>query len=104
MAIGPDAVAQAIVTILETDPGERVMRPDFGCGLRRFLMEPNSVATRARIQREVLHALELWEPRITVHGVDVVPGDDPATVLIGIAYTHVRDRRPGSVVLPFSLR
>ena len=50
---GPEKVQQSILVILLTEPGERVMRPDFGCGLRRFLMEPNTVAVRASIQREV---------------------------------------------------
>lgn len=104
IAIGPDAVAQSIIAILDTEPGERVMRPDFGCGLRAFLMEPNSVATRARIQREVASALRIWEPRIVLEAVEVVPGQDPAQILIGIAYVHVRDRRPGSVVYELALR
>jgi phage baseplate assembly protein W len=101
---GYDAVTQAIITILDTDPGERIMRPDFGCGLRRFQMEPNTVSTRARIQTEVAQALALWEPRIVVRAIDVVPGDDPSSVLIGIRYNHVRDQRDGTVVVPFSLR
>ena len=104
IAVGPDAVAQSIIAILDTEPGERVMRPDFGCGLRAFLMEPNSVATRARIQREVANALAVWEPRIVIESVEVVPGNDPAQILIGIAYVHVRDRRPGSVVYELALR
>lgn len=103
LVAGPDAVAQAIVTILDTEPGERVMRPTFGCGLRRYLMEPNTVATRARIQREVDLALAAWEPRIRVEAIDVVPGDDPAEILIAVHYVHVRDLRPGTLVYPFSL-
>jgi phage baseplate assembly protein W len=101
---GPDAVAQAIVTLLDTEPGERLMRPTFGCGLRRYLMEPNTVATRARIQRDVELAISTWETRVRVEAVDVVPDDDPAAVLIGISYVHVRDLRPGTLVYPFSLR
>ena len=42
-----------IYLILETEPGERVMRPGFGCGLRRYLMKPNTSATRALIERDV---------------------------------------------------
>jgi hypothetical protein len=41
---GPDKVRQAIWLILETEPGERLMRPAFGCGLRRYLMKPNTSA------------------------------------------------------------
>ena len=79
------------------------MRPTFGCGLRRFLMQPNTVATRALIQHDVELALATWEPRIQVSAVDVSPGDDPALVYIQVAYLHVRDGRPGNLVYPFYL-
>jgi phage baseplate assembly protein W len=55
---GAEKVRESIELILRTEPGERVMRPRFGCGLRQFLMEPNSVATRARLERTVAAALE----------------------------------------------
>ena len=54
---GMDRVRQAIEVILSTEPGERIMMPTFGCGLRRFLMQPNTVATRTAIQQEVTEAL-----------------------------------------------
>jgi phage baseplate assembly protein W len=101
---GPDAVRQSLVTILDTEPGERVMRPGFGCPLRRYLMEPNSAAIRSRMARDVRDALVTWEPRVKVEGVDVVPTDDPAAVLITVHYVHVRDLVPGTLVHPFSLR
>jgi uncharacterized protein len=100
---GPEKVRQSIEIILDTEPGERIMRPTFGCGLRRFLMQPNSVATRALIQHDVELALANWEPRIQLTGVSVDPGDDPALVYIEIAYVHVRDGRPGNLVYPFYL-
>jgi phage baseplate assembly protein W len=100
---GPEKTRQSIQIILDTEPGERLMRPTFGCGLRRYLMQPNTAATRALIQREVSIALQNWEPRIELKTVQVTPGDDPALVLIGIFYTHKRDRRPGNLVYPFYL-
>lgn len=102
-AEGSDKVRQSIVLILETEPGERIMRPDFGCGLRRYLMKPNSTATRALIQREVELALTSWEPRIRLQSVRVDPAADPSRVDIGIDYVHARDRSPGSLVYPFYL-
>lgn len=100
---GADKVAQSIWIILDTDPGERIMRPAFGCGLRRFLMQPNTSATRALIGREVQLALASFEPRIALTALRVDPGDDPALVLIGIAYVTVRDNLPGNLVYPFYL-
>ncbi len=51
-------------------PGERIMRPAFGCGLRRYLMEPNTVATRTAIQQDVRARAAAWEPRIQLTGVE----------------------------------
>ena len=103
LAEGAEKVRQSILIILETEPGERVMRPDFGCGLRRYLMQPNSSATRTLIERDVGRALELWEPRIRLDAVTVSPGEDPALVLIDIAYSHLRDGRRDNLVYPFHL-
>jgi phage baseplate assembly protein W len=102
-AAGPDKVAQSIWIILDTEPGERIMRPSFGCGLRRYLMAPNTSATRTLIKHDVELALANFEPRITVTDLQVSSGDDPAMVLIRIAYVHVRDNRPGNLVYPFYL-
>lgn len=100
---GPEKVRQAIRIILDTEPGERIMRPTFGCGLRRYLMKPNSTATRALIQHDVERALATWEPRIQVRVVQVEPRADPASILIQIWYAHVRDGREDNLVYPFSL-
>ncbi len=102
-ADGPEKVRQAIAIVLETEPGERLMRPGFGCGLRRFLMKPNTTATRTLIQKEVGRALADWEPRIRVESVTVTPGGDPSLVLVDIAYAHLLDGRRDSLVYPFYL-
>lgn len=100
---GPPLVRQSILLILETEPGERVMRPDFGCGLRRFVMEPNTPSTRAAIEREIKGSLAAWEPRIKLTDVTVSTTDDPASVLVSVRYSHVRDQTPALVQIPFSL-
>lgn len=102
-AAGSDKVAQSIWIILDTNPGERVMRPAFGCGIRRYLMAPNTSATRALIKSDVELALANFEPRIKATDIQATPGDDPALVVIRIAYVHVRDNRPGNLVYPFYL-
>ena len=95
---GAEKVRQEIWLILDTEPGERVMRPGFGCGLRRYLAKPNSAATRDLLRDDVAQALATWEPRIDLVAVRVDEGDDPALVLITVQYTHVRDGRPGNLV------
>ncbi len=66
-----DRIRQSIEQILDTEPGERIMLPEFGCGLRRYLMEPNTLTTRSAIQRDIEQALIRWEPRIQLTGVSV---------------------------------
>ena len=100
---GPEKVRQAIFTLLDTDPGERVMRPDFGCGLRRFLMHPDNPATRAAIEREITQALGRWEPRVRLLDIAVLGTDDPSLVQIEIHYAHVLDARQDVLVYPFYL-
>ncbi|MQY12623.1 hypothetical protein SRB5_27590 [Streptomyces sp. RB5] len=103
--VGGDAlVRQSIEAILDTEPGERVMLPTFGCGLRRYLMRPNTPATRTSMRQEISDSLARWEPRIQVIEVSVTPGDDPALVWISIRYVRTADRREDDLVYPFYLR
>ncbi|MFJ9643403.1 GPW/gp25 family protein [Streptomyces sp. HUAS TT3] len=101
---GSAAIRQSVETILDTEPGERVMRPTFGCGLRRHLMAPNTPATRAAIAAEIGEALAAWEPRVQVTEVSVTPGEEPTLVWIDIAYVRLLDLRPDNLVYPFYLR
>ena len=100
---GQDLVRQSIETILQTEPGERVMQPSFGCGLGRYLMAPNTAATRAAIQQDVTGALNRWEPRIQVVEVSVTTGDTETLLWIDIAYVRLLDLRADNLVYPFYL-
>ncbi len=101
---GTDLIRQSIGIILDTEPGERIMLPGFGCGLRRYLMEPNSLSTRTAMAEDITAALRQWEPRIRLVNVAVTPGDDPSLVWIDIAYERLADRRPDNLVFPFYLK
>jgi phage baseplate assembly protein W len=101
---GETEIEQAILIILRTAPGQRVMRPEFGCDLHELVFMPNNSDTAARIKRAVRQALGRWEPRIRVHSVEATPdASDAARLTIDIQYeiksTH--DRR--SLVYPFYL-
>lgn len=82
-----DSVRQAIRVILQTSPGEQLMRPDFGAGVGAFLHEPNTLTTRRRIRDAVSEALGRWEDRILLDRVEVaeVP-DAPTHVRVVIGY------------------
>lgn len=75
MAEHEDDVRQAIWIILGTNPGERVMRPEFGAGLNRFVFEPVNPTTMTRVRARVHDALVDFEPRIDV--LDVAVMTDP---------------------------
>ncbi len=92
LASGPTLVRQSILVILGTERGERLMRPDFGCSLRRYLMEPNNPSTRAAIARDVSASIDRWEPRVRLDAVDVTTTEDPSTVTVDISYTLLRDQ------------
>ena len=80
------------------------MLPDFGCGLRRYLMEPNTLTTRTAMSADISSALSQWEPRISLTNVAVTPGEDRSLVWIEIAYVRLADLRPDNLIYPFYLK
>lgn len=84
-------IRQLMRQVLLTSPGERVNRPDFGCGVRRMVFAPNNPATAALTEVLVFQALTEWlGDLITVDRIDVTA--DVATLAIEITY---RDRETG---------
>lgn len=99
-----EIVAQAIRVLLRTAPGERLMRADYGCDLRRYLFQPNTVTTRRLIAEEVTRAIGRFEDRVRLEGVDVIADDvEPAQVNIAVRYLLRRTGTAGSVTEPFRL-
>jgi uncharacterized protein len=87
---GEDNVRESIRVILLTEPGERLMREEFGCGLRGYLFEPNTVTTRQLIGERITQAIGRWEPRVAVQEVRVDPDDDdPRVVAVSIVFQLV---------------
>ncbi len=101
-AEGHAKIAQSIELILRTSPGERRMRPDFGCNLRAFVFDPVNETTAGLIRREVDRALRRWEPRIDVDDIDVTAHPrDAAALLISVSYTVRATNDPRNLVFPF---
>jgi uncharacterized protein len=97
-------VREAIRIILGTNPGERVMRPDFGAGLERFVFEPVNPATVTQVETAVRQALVAWEPRIDVLEVRVTPeGSPPVVLLIDVQYRVRATNALQNLVYPFYL-
>src|SRR5262245_10215245 len=99
-----DDVEQAIGIILETTRRERVMRPEFGAGLRSFVFDPQSPVTHRLVEGEVRRALLAWEPRITVENVRAYPDVERHNVmLVEIDYVVRRTNAFYNLVYPFYL-
>jgi hypothetical protein len=95
---------QAIQIILSTSPGQRVMRPNFGCRLHELVFAPNNSHTAASARRYVEEALGMWEPRIRVTRVEVRPDpSETSRMLIYIDYEVKNTHDQRSLVYPFYL-
>lgn len=103
MSAEEKSIREAIWIILATSPGERVMRPDFGCGIHDLVFALNDAETVGLVQREVRDALIRWEPRITVIDVTAEVKGRGEVLLINIHY-HVRTTNNFfNLVYPFYL-
>jgi phage baseplate assembly protein W len=103
VADSEESIRQAIWIILATAPGERMMRPDFGCGIHDLVFAVNDAATRNRVAQSVRHALILWEPRIDVLDVTVETKGRGELLLINIAYRVRTTNNLFNMVFPFYL-
>jgi phage baseplate assembly protein W len=104
VALYEEDIRQAIRIILGTNRGERVMRPDFGAGLREFVFEPVNVTTCQKVKTRVNEALVEWEPRIDVENVDVrIAGTVRNLLNIAMTYRLRSTNTLHNLVYPFYL-
>lgn len=99
-------IDQAIISILSTGIGQRVMRPDFGCKIHDLAFAPINAQTLGLVQRYVEEALGWWEPRVDV--VDIEVTTDPSMRAVGKLIINIRYRVKAtqdtrSLVYPFYL-
>jgi len=98
-------IRQSIFIILQTAPGERVMRPNFGCGIHELVFTALDSTAIQRIRSLVEEALRRCEARIDVLGVTV---DEEVTadgqLLIEIEYRVRKTNQTGNLVFPFYFR
>lgn len=100
-----DSVYQSVWIILGTAKGERVMRPDFGCGIYDLVFEVNTPSTVGKVSQAVREALLLFEPRIDVLDVQVASVSDTegSKLLISIDYQVRATNNVFNLVYPFYL-
>ncbi|MEU7904686.1 GPW/gp25 family protein [Actinoplanes sp. NPDC049118] len=98
---GVDEIDGAIRMILSTVPGERVMRPEFGCAMWELLFAPLTAGTLGLVEQAVREALERWEPRIDPQSIVATAQPGTATVQIAIAYRIRATNDVRNLVFPF---
>ena len=96
-----DDIGQAIRIILATRPGERRMRPTFGCRIHDLVFAPINATTFGYARRYVEEALTQWEPRITVRDVEVFSASHDGWVDISIRYEVRATKDERTLVYPF---
>jgi phage baseplate assembly protein W len=104
MAGAPQSIRQAVLLLLTTRRGERVMRPGYGCDLHKLIFSPNDETTAGLAIHYVRDALETWEPRIDILRLDAgASREAPERLEITLEYRVRVTRRVESLVFPLNL-
>jgi phage baseplate assembly protein W len=103
--VGEDAsIRQAILLLLTTMPGERVMRPEYGCELFTLVFSPNDETTAGLAIHYVRRALARWEPRIEIVRLDASRDPaEPGLLNVDLEYRVRATQRHGVVVISVDL-
>ncbi|RFS83462.1 baseplate protein [Actinomadura spongiicola] len=102
LVTGEREIEEAIRLVLATAPGERPVRPEFGCAIHDLVFAPANEETAGRIAYEVRASLDRWEPRIDVSDVRVSTSpDDGAVLFVDVTYEIRGTNNPRNLVFPF---
>jgi uncharacterized protein len=104
MVAGAESVRQALLLLISTRPGERVMRPGYGCDLHQLVFGPNDETAHGLAIHLVRQAIERWEPRIEILGLDADRDPDrPDRLLIMLDYQVRTMPEADRLVVPLQL-
>ena len=102
MSSGEEDIEQALRIILGTAPGERPMRPEFGCDVHDLVFDTIDAAMVGRMDTAIRRALDRWEPRVEVMAVDFdLDGVDDGRLGITISYRVRATNQERNLVYPF---
>src|SRR5665213_4604385 len=95
-------VEESIKIIINTMPGERIMQPEFGCDLRKFVFEPISETFMSQLNNVIYNALLNYEPRIIYEKAEVTTQNDmEGTIFLNIFYSIIITNTRHNIVFPF---
>jgi phage baseplate assembly protein W len=104
LVTGVREIEESIRLILATAPGERPMRPEFGCAVHDYVFAPADASTAGDIAYAVRVALDRWEPRIELVDVNVrFDAVDNGTLYVDVQYSVLGTNDPRNLVFPFYL-
>lgn len=102
MVAAEEDIRESLRILLSTIPGERLMRPEFGCGLNALMFEQMNESTVTALKDAIDRAVLFYEPRIILDGIDVDDGNiHDGVVLISLAYTVRSTNSRSNMVYPF---
>ena len=100
-----DSIRDSIFIILGTAPGERIMRPTFGCDIHDLVFAPNNPNTCGLAAHFCEEAINKWEPRIAKVIAKARPApDEPNKILVDIEYVVIANNNTRNLVYPFYLK
>jgi Bacteriophage baseplate protein W len=104
MTSGRVAIRQSILLLMSTIPGERIMRPKYGCNLHEIVFMPNDATTHGLAIHYVRMALEQWEPRIDIIHIDAnANAGDPNLMDITLEYRIRKLQQPEQLTIAYQL-
>jgi uncharacterized protein len=99
-----DSIRESMIVILSTSPGERLMRPDFGCyGLKGLVLSGLDSYTLGIIKNNIKAALTKWEPRVGNLNIEISYDSSGGNLSVQISYTIISANKRSNLVYPFYL-
>jgi len=97
-------IRESLLILLSTTPGERIMHPDYGCGLERLVFEPSTNRLYRKIKDRITHSILLFEPRVKLNTIDIeqVPGEE-GILYVTIDYFIIQTNSRQNMVYPMYL-
>lgn len=97
-------IQQSLKILLSTSPGERIMNPQFGCRIHRFIFEEITQTTLTEMEFEITQAMLLFESRINLQSIQIVPSPEKNVLIINVEYHIVTTNTRDNMVYPFFLQ
>ncbi|WP_405343135.1 GPW/gp25 family protein [Fibrobacter sp.] len=101
MSEAEEDVDESLRILLGTYPGERLMRPDYGCRLRDYCFRNYEESTIVQLDEEIRNAIDNFEPRVTVENTDYKMDEVNDVLQIIVDYKVIATNSRRNLVYPF---